>query len=111
MDADDIAQLIRDQIAGRDSLPNSHGVELCRCLVKPTRIQVINRMVRAGRFKDSIEMVWLVLEENPGETDCYKIVFNEQIAMFGLAAGGLASDTYPVLCGYYGDFPTTLLSM
>jgi hypothetical protein len=111
MNADDVMKLIRDQTAGRESLPNSHGVELDRCRVKPAEIQVINRAVREGKLTDSIETVWLVLKENPCQNDGYLIVFSEERAMFGLASVGFASDQHPVICGYYGDFPTTLASM
>src|SRR5579885_858561 len=58
----DVAELVRAQIAGRKSLPNSHRVDLDRCLLWPTRIQVINRLVRDGRLEDLVETVWLVLE-------------------------------------------------
>jgi hypothetical protein len=111
MDSDDVASLVRNQIAGRISLPNSHGVDLSLCLVSPTAIRVIHRSVRDGRLEDAVEKVWLVLEENPLKKDGYKIVFNEQRGMFGLASNGFETDRYPILCGYYGDFPTTLESM
>ena len=77
----------------------------------PTRIHVIHRSVLKGKIKDSTETVWLVLEERPVERDGYKIIFNEQRGLFGLASSGCPNDPFPVLCGYYGDFPTTLASM
>jgi hypothetical protein len=67
--------------------------------------------VRNGKIKDSTEMVWLVLEEDPGKPDGYKIVFNEAIGKFGLISSGFSTDPFPVLCGYYGDFPATLAGM
>jgi|HubBroStandDraft_6_1064221.scaffolds.fasta_scaffold1744531_1 hypothetical protein len=111
MNSEDLSVLVLGQIAGRESLPNYHGVDLGRCLVPPRRMQVINRSVRDGMCEDSTETVWLVLEEDPDKGDGYKIVFNEQIGMFGLAIRGFESDAHPVLCGYYGDFPTTLEAM
>jgi hypothetical protein len=111
MSPNDVTELVRTQIAGGKSLPNPHRVDLDRCLVWPTRIQVINRSVRDGRLEDVIETVWLVLEEGCSGKDGYRIVFNAQMAMFGLASPGFESDRHLILCGYYGDFPTTLESM
>jgi hypothetical protein len=111
MNSEDVSGLVLGQIAGRESLPNYHGVDLSRCLVPPRRMQVINRSVRNGVCEDSTETAWLVLEEEPGRKNGYKIVFSEQIGMFGLATRGFESDAHPVLCGYYGDFPTTLEAM
>ena len=111
MNSNEVMHLVRRQIAGRSSLPNSHGVVLGNCLVRPTRIKVINRIVQEGKIRDSVETVWLVLEENPHEKDGYKVVFSEQQGMFGLASVGFETDQHPVLCGFYGDFPTTLSSM
>lgn len=80
-------------------------------MVAPTLIKVIHRRVINGKAKDTVETVWLVLEEQPQEKDGYLIVYNEQRNSFGLASQGFPNDLYPVLCGYYGDFPNTLASM
>ena len=111
MNAVDVARIIKDQVGTNESLPNSHGIDLRRCLTTPTLIKVIHRQVLRGKIKDSTETVWLVLEERPAEKDGYKIIFNEQRGLFGLASPGFPKDPFPVLCGYYGDFPTTLASM
>ncbi len=111
MDAADVSKLIQLQIAGRQSPPNSHGVDLHRCLVRPVRISVVNRSVLRGKIRDAVEDVWLVLEERPGAREGYQIVFSESGKAFGLVSEGLPSDTLPILCGWYGDFPTTLAAM
>ena len=111
MSAVDVSRIVYDQVGTSECLPNSHGVDLRRCLTTPTLIKVIHRRVLNGEIEDSIETVWLVLEERPSEKDGYKIVFNEQRGLFGLASPGFPKDPFPVLCGYYGDFPTTLASM
>ena len=111
MKAADVSQVIKDQIGSSKSLPNSHGVVLHRCLTTPTLIKVIHRKVIGGKTKDSIETVWLVLEERSGDEDGYKIIFNEQRNSFGLVSAGFPKDSHPVLCGYYGDFPTALACM
>lgn len=111
MNAVDVSQIIKDQVGTIESLPNSHAIDLRRCLTTPNRIKVTHRRVLNGKSKDSTETVWLVLEERPAEKDGYKIIFNEQTELFGLASQGFPKDPFPVLCGYYGDFPTTLASM
>jgi hypothetical protein len=111
MNADDVSRLVTKQIAGRSSLPNLHGVDMSRCHLTPRPIQVIDRSVLNGKLKDSQEQVWLVLEERPTEKDGYKIVFSERRGAFGLASPGFATDQHPILCGWYGDFPTTLAAM
>lgn len=111
MNAVDVSRVITEQIGGRESLPNLHGIDLRRCLTTPTVIKVTHRRVTKGKIQDSTETVWLVLEERPVEKDGYKIIFNERRGTFGLASSGFPDDPFPVLCGYYGDFPTTLASM
>jgi hypothetical protein len=111
MTADEVKQLIEDQVAGRSTGTQAHGVDLRLCLVSPTLIQVISRAVDNGKIQDAVEQVWLVLEEKPLERDGYKIVFDEKMGMFGLASKGFTHDAHPVLCGLYGDFMTTLDAM
>jgi hypothetical protein len=111
MNAADVSRIIKSQVGTNASLPNSHGIDLRRCLTTPTLIKVIHRRVPSGKIEESNETVWLVLEERPAEKDGYKIVFNEQRGLFGLASQGFPNDPFPVLCGYYGDFPTTLAGM
>jgi hypothetical protein len=111
MESAAVSSLVREQIGGRESLPNSHGIDIRHCLTTPTIIKVIHRKVKNGQIEDSIETVWLVLEEDPVAKGGYKIVFSEDRGLFGLASVGFANNPYPVLCGYYGDFPTTLASM
>jgi hypothetical protein len=111
MNAVDVSQIIKDQVGSSESLPTSHGIDLRRCLTKPTLIKITHRRVLRGKIRDSTETVWLVLEERPAEKDGYKIIFNVEQGIFGLASPGFPEDPFPVLCGYYGDFPTTLASM
>jgi hypothetical protein len=107
--AADVSRIIQEQVGPNESLPNSHGISLRRCLTKPALIKVTHRRVLNGQIEDATETVWLVLEERPAEKDGYKIVFNEHNGLFGLASPGFPNDPFP--CGYYGDFPTTLASM
>jgi hypothetical protein len=52
--------------------------------------------------------LWLVLEENPEDCSGYKIVYGEQVEMFGLA---VASGSRDVFIGYYGSFLDTYRGM
>ncbi len=83
--------------------PDTHGLDLRRCLVAPRKLTVD---LDGGGAED----VWLVLEENPGTNDGYKIVYDEAARRFGLATPGFEKDQ-PFLIGWYGDFPTALRSM
>jgi hypothetical protein len=111
MTSEDVAELVRTQIAGRDSSAEWYGLVLDQCLIQPAKIEVIDRQAKDGKFVDSMASVWLILEERPREKNGYKIVFSERRGMFGLATSGFPTDRFPVLCGFYGDFPTTLESM
>ena len=111
MIADEVRQLVAAQIGARDLSANWHGLVLDDCLVPPTKIDAIDRSVENGKLVDRIESVWLVLEESPSDEKGYKIVFSEGRGIFGLAGPGFPTDRHPVLCGFYGDFPTTLESM
>jgi hypothetical protein len=111
MNAADVSRMIEEQIGTNQSLPNSHHIDLRRCLTPPPLIQVIDRLVLSGKIEDSTETVWLVLEERSVEQEGYKIIFNEERQSFGLASPGSPQDPVPVLVGYYGDFSTTLASM
>ena len=108
---DEIEQLVQEQIAGRWSESNDHGIDLHFSLVTPTQIKVIEWRVKDGRSMESLLAVWLVLEERPVEKDGYQIVYSEQMKTFGLASSGATDAQLPVLCGWYGDFLTTFKSM
>jgi hypothetical protein len=94
MNAVDVSRIMKDQVGTSESLPNSHGIDRRRCLTTPTVIKIIQRRVLCGKIKDSIEPVWLVLEERPSEKDGYKIIFDEQRRLFGLASPGFPNDPF-----------------
>ena len=72
---------------------------------------MIDRRVTDGRIEEEVIEVWLVLEEKPISRDGYQIIFNEKSGKFGLASPDFSPDSYPCLCGWYGDFMTTMKSM
>ena len=111
MTGKEVADIVRAQIGDKWEGPHSHGIDLSRCLVPPTEISIIARTARKGRVSDEVLRVWLVLEERIVERDGYKIVFNETMRSFGLVSSGYASDSNPILCGWYGGFMSALEGM
>lgn len=110
MTAKEVKDYVAAQIDGRWTESNAHGVDLRKCLVPPRKVKMINRLVKNGQIVDSIVDVWVVLEEIP-RGDGYWIFFDEDDGGFGLASKGFPTDNHPVICGYYGDFWTTLKGM
>lgn len=110
MDARDVRKLVVDQIADRWDETNSHRINLRSSLVTPSQTQMILRVVRNGKLKDSTVDVWVVLHECPGG-DGYIIFYDDARDQFGLASSGFPDDYHPVICGYYGDFWTTFNCM
>ncbi|HYX71806.1 MAG TPA: hypothetical protein VE732_03480 [Nitrososphaera sp.] len=104
MESSEISEIIEREINDNWSLSNAHGVELKRCLVPPTKL------VYQDSFKEgeTIEL-WLVLEEIPEDKSGYKIIFDEESRMFGLATGG--AHGHDVFIGFYGTFLETLEGM
>lgn len=103
MIAVEISEIIEQEIAGKWSLSNWHGVNLKRCLVEPVKQFYEN----TAPSKKPVEL-WLVLEETPEDKSGYKIVFDETNGLFGLAICGQKKD---VFLGYYGTFLETLEGM
>lgn len=99
----DVTRLIEDEIGDDWSRSNLHGVVLKECLVSPVK----------GFYDDpagngpALEM-WLVLVENLPGGGGYRIVFDEEEQIFGLAVPGKVNDAF---IGYYGTFWETLEGM
>ncbi len=103
----EVQEYVIQQIGDRWSESNAHGVNLRKALVTPYRAKMINSLVNDGKIIDSLLEVWVVLEE-VYKGDGYMIFFDEKDDEFGLA---FKNNPYPVICGYYGDFWTTLKGM
>lgn len=110
MNARDVRKIVVDQIADRWGETNSHSVNLRTALVMPSQTQMILRLVRNGKIKDSTVNVWVVLLERP-DGDGYIIFYDDARDQFGLASSGFNDDQHPVICGYYGNFWTTFKGM
>ena len=104
MNASEISKIIEREIDGDWSRSNAHGVDLKRCLVAPVK-HTYRDSFKEG---ETIEL-WLVLEEVPEDKSGYKIVFDEQTRMFGLATSGF--DQPDMFIGFYGTFLATLEGM
>lgn len=104
MDAAEISQLVEQEIDGNWSRANAHGVDLRRCLVKPTK-----RVYEDCVGSETIEL-WIVLEEVPEDQSGYKIVFDERTGVFGLATRNF-SGRPDGLVGFYGSFLEALDAM
>ncbi len=88
---------------------NDHRISLGEALVSPREIPVIERTVRNGKVSDRQEEVWLVGQERAH--DGYLIVMRDDGLQFGLASPGFPSDTYPILCGWYGGLISAFRGM
>jgi hypothetical protein len=99
----DLIRIIEEDLAhAADSLV-WHGRPLKSCLQVPRRIRVLN-----SHNNDEAEELWFVFEEGPNPGEGYKVVYDEDVNMFGLAVNGIKE---PVLIGLYGGFMETLNSM
>jgi len=100
MTAQEIVKLIKDEIAAAGKTINSHGVDLNKCLALPRKVKLKDSFSKNG---SEIEL-WLVLEESPGSSEGYQIVFSEKEKSFGLAKNR-------VFISFYGKFLETLAGM
>jgi hypothetical protein len=107
----DVRKLIENEIGDDWAVTNHHHVDLRRALVQPRKIRVIERTVRNSKLRDRTLPVWLVLVERRDPDEGYRIVMKEEEPVFGLVSEGFPEDECLVLCGWYGNFMTTFLSM
>jgi hypothetical protein len=105
MDALDISRIIAQEIDGKWNISNAHGVDLKLCLIDPPSKE---RFIDSFNKNAEIEL-WLVLEEIPSEKSGYKIVYDADVAAFGLAMAG--TDGRDHFIGLSGTFLDTLEGM
>ena len=104
MTSDEVLALVDGEIGDRWLQTNLHGCDLRRCLVTP-----ILRVYEDTKQPPESVTLWLVLEEVPETSDGYKIVYDEQQGLFGLACPGVSGSE--VFLGYYGTFWETFEAM
>lgn len=102
----DVRAIVELELRGDWLQSNSHGVDLRACLVEPRRVSCRNTfpMLNGGQPLE----LWIVLEETPGSSDGYLIVFDDVQEKFGLAD---RNGNMPVFLGYYRSFINTLEAM
>ena len=103
MTAEEIRELIDKELIGRSNITNVFGLDLTKCLREPTK-----QVYKDANDPAEIYELWTILEEN-GDGEGYKIYFDEESKMFGLA---MMSDKDGLIdLGNYGTFLKTLYSM
>ena len=106
MTSEAVTRLVEAEIAGNWGRSNLHGVNLKDFLVPPKLRQYTD-----GFQPENQMSLWLVLEEDPVNKSGYKIIFDEQSGLFGLAVCGIEWDVRDVFIGYHGRFLDTLKGM
>ena len=99
----EVTAKIHTEIGDRWTFKNAHGVDLRASLVEPELREYCDT---EGK---NPEKLWLVLEEDPKGRKGYKIVYSEEMKMFGLAIR--TTKGQDMCIGYYGSFMETLEGM
>lgn len=99
MTSEEVRALVEREIGDDWLRTNWHGCDLRCCLVTPEL-----QDYEDWRTPPSVVRLWRVLEEGAEDRSGYKIVFDEQSGLFGLAIPGVSRD---VVIGWYGTFLET----
>jgi len=103
MTAEEISNIIKDELDNESSFFNPHDVDLETSLIIPIRQTYSDSLDRSIKYQ-----LWTVLEETPDGTG-YKIFYDESENAFGL---GIKSENNELVClGIYGPFLNTLACM
>ena len=103
MTANEIQMIISQELVVEPDIKNVFGLDLTKCLIEP-----IKQKYKDSNDSTDIYELWTVLEES-GDMNGYKIYFDEETKMFGLA---IKSDKDELIdIGGYGTFLKTLYSM
>jgi len=103
MTSKEIKKILSLELQVETDIKDVFGLDLTKCLIKPTRQKYKNA-------NDSLEIyeLWTVLEETE-DGNGYKIYFDEDSKMFGLAIRSDKDELNDI--GGYGSFLKTLYSM
>jgi hypothetical protein len=103
MTSTDIKEIIFRELQVEPDIKNVYGLDLTKCLIEPTK-----QKYKGSNDSTDIYELWTVLEESE-DGNGYKIYFDEETKMFGLA---IKSDNDELIdIGGYGTFLKTLYSM
>lgn len=103
MTAEEIKEIINNELTAEPDVKNVFGLDLTKCLIEPTK----QKYKSANNSTDTYDL-WTVLEENEDKNG-YKIYFDEETKMFGLAINSDKDELIDI--GGYGTFLMTLYSM
>jgi hypothetical protein len=101
MTAQEIKDLISEELKSESNLKDVYGLDLTECLIEPAR-----QKYRSISDSGATQELWTVLDEG---ADGYKIYFDEQTGQFGL--GSSSSKGGLIDTGTRGTFLKTLYSM
>lgn len=101
MTSEEVVEIVRSKIGDAWDESNLHGCDLRTGLVKRPcgtefDINLLGGVRRRGRL-------WIVFEQAPRQPTGYKIVFDDNSRMFGLATPGHAGEL-PVCISMYNSF-------
>jgi hypothetical protein len=103
MTAIEITEIIKKELQSEPDIHNVFALDLTKCLLEP-----ILQKYRSANDSTEVYELWTVLEEREDKNG-YKIYFDENSNMFGLA---IMSDKDELIdIGNYGNFLKTLYSM
>jgi hypothetical protein len=103
MTAEEIRRIISNELTAEPDVKNVFGLDLTKCLIEPTK-----QKYKSANDSTETYDLWTVLEENEDKSG-YKIYFDEETKMFGLAINSDKDELIDI--GGYGTFLKTLYSM
>ena len=103
MTAEEIRIIISTELTAEPDVKNVFGLDLTKCLIEPTK-----QKYKSANDSTETYDLWTVLEENEDKSG-YKIYFDEETNMFGLAINSDKDELIDI--GSYGTFLKTLYSM
>jgi hypothetical protein len=103
MTSTEIKEIISRELQVEPDIKNVFGLDLTKCLIEPTK-----QKYKSSNDSTDIYELWTVLEESE-DGNGYKIYFDEETKMFGLAIKSDKDEFMDI--GGYGTFLKTLYSM
>lgn len=103
MTAVEIKAIISNELTAETDVKNVFGLDLTKCLIEPTK-----QKYKSANDSTETYDLWTVLEENEDKSG-YKIYFDEETKMFGLAINSDKDELIDI--GSYGSFLKALYSM
>ena len=99
MTSDEVQALVREQIGSNWAGKNLHDIRVSESLIPPAEVEMVYPTVRNGQRVEHLQTVWLLLEEHADKTG-YKLIFDEEDSMFGLAVPGKKGEPSVVVSSF-----------